>query len=199
MRRAALLWLLLFAAYATTLGLDAFADSDSGGDEPHYLLAAESLVSDSDVDLRDEYAARDFEAFYPYDLDRHGRETKGRLHEPHGIGFPLLIAPAYAIGGAHGVELFLAALAALAVALGYRLALRVVPDPWGLGAAFAVGLSPPLVAYGSAVYPELAAGAALAGAALLAVRLDESISRRGAFGCFALLGTLPWLGTKLVA
>src|SRR5918992_5555363 len=114
MRRAALLWLLLFAAYATTLGLDAFADSDYGGDEPHYLLAAESLVSDSDVDLRDEYAGRDYEAFYPYDLDRHGKETDGRLHEPHGLGFPLLIAPAYAAGGEVGVELFLAALAALA-------------------------------------------------------------------------------------
>src|ERR671914_953425 len=120
MRRAALLWLLLFAAYATTLGLDAFADSDSGGDEPHYLLAAESLVSDSDVDLRDEYAARDFEAFYPYDLDRHGKETDGRLHEPHGIGFPLLIAPAYAAGGEAGVEIFLGALPGLAVGVGYR-------------------------------------------------------------------------------
>src|SRR5918992_2419652 len=124
MRRAALLWLLLFAAYATTLGLDAFADSDYGGDEPHYLLAAESLVSDSDVDLRDEYAGRDFEDFYPYDLDRHGKETDGRLHEPHGLGFPLLITPAYAVGGEVGVELFLAAVAALAVALAYRVGPR---------------------------------------------------------------------------
>src|ERR687895_1375117 len=120
MRRAASLGLLLFAAYAGTLGIDSFADSDYGGDEPHYLLAAESLVSDSDVDLRDEYAARDFEAFYPYDLDRHGKETDGRLHEPHGIGFPLLIAPAYAAGGEIGVELFLAALATLAVLLRHR-------------------------------------------------------------------------------
>jgi hypothetical protein len=198
MRRAALLSLLLFAVYAATLGLDAFGSSDYGGDEPHYLLAAESLVSDSDVDLRDEYAARDFEGFYPYDLDRHGKETDGRLHEPHGIGFPLLIAPAYAAGGEIGVELFLAALAALAVVLGYRVALRVVPDPWALGAAAAVGLSPPFLAYSTAVYPELAAGAALAGAGLLALQLDARPSWRRAFLCFALLGTLPWLGTKFV-
>ena len=39
------LWLLLFGVYAATLGLDAFGDSDYGGDEPHYLLAAESLVA----------------------------------------------------------------------------------------------------------------------------------------------------------
>ena len=198
MRRTLALWLLLFAAYAATLGLNAFGASEYGGDEPHYLLAAESIVEDGDVDVQDEYAERAYADFYPYELRRHGREIEGRLNEPHGVGFPLLIAPAYAVGGAKGVELFLAAIAALALALAYRLALRVAPDPWALGAALAVGLSPPFVAYGSTVYPELAAGAALAGAALLALRLHERIVRVEAFVCFALLGALPWLGTKFV-
>jgi hypothetical protein len=199
MRRTLALWLLLFAVYAATLGLNAFGASDYGGDEPHYLLAAKSIVEDGDVDVLDEYRERAYAEFYPYELRRHGRPTEGRLNEPHGFGFPLLIAPAYAIGGVDGgVELFLAAIAALAVALGYRLALRAAPDPWALGAALAVGLSPPFVAYGSAVYPELAAGAALAGAALLALRLRERIVRAEAFLCFALLGALPWLGTKFV-
>jgi hypothetical protein len=198
MRRTLALWLLLFAAYAATLGLHAFGASEYGGDEPHYLLAAHSIAEDGDVDVLDEYAERAYADFYPYELRRHGRATEGRLNEPHGVGFPLLIAPAYAVGGAKAVELFLAAIAALAVALAYRLALRVVPDPWALGAALAVGLSPPFVAYGSAVYPELAAGAALAGAALLALRLHERIVRPEAFLCFGLLGALPWLGTKFV-
>jgi hypothetical protein len=198
MRRTLALWLLLFGVYAATLGLDAFGGSDYGGDEPHYLLAAHSIVHDGDVDVRDEYDEREYARFYPHDLRPHGEETDGRLNEPHGVGFPLLIAPAYAVGGAKAVELFLAALAALAVALAYRLALRVVPDPWALGAALAVGLSPPLVAYGSAVYPELAAAAALAGAALLAVRLDTRVTLWEASLCFLLLGALPWLGTKFV-
>src|SRR5215217_3425923 len=198
MRRTLALWLLLFGVYAATLGLDAFGRSDYGGDEPHYLLAADSLVHDGDVDVLDEFAARRYADFYPYELDRHGRETEGRLNEPHGVGFPLLIAPAFALGGAKAVELFLGAVAALALALAYRIALRVVPDPWALGAALAAGLSAPLVAYGTAVYPELAAAAALAGAALLALRLDERISRRDAFACSLLIGMLPWLGTKFV-
>jgi hypothetical protein len=146
----------------------------------------------------DEYESRSYADFYPHELRPHGRETDGRLNEPHGVGFPLLLAPAYALGGVKAVELFLAALAALGLALAYRLALRVAPDPWALGATLAVGLSPPLLAYGSAVYPELAAAAALAGAALCALRLDERISRRDAFVCFVLLGSLPWLGTKFV-
>ena len=137
MRRTLALWLLLFAAYAATVGLHAFGSSDYGGDEPHYLLAAESIVEDGDFDLNNQYARRAYEDFYPYELDRHGRETEGRLHEPHGIGFALFISPVYALAGAKGVELFLAAIAALAV---YRLALRVVPDPWAIGAAAAVGV-----------------------------------------------------------
>ena len=195
-RRAAAVFVVCLAVYASTLGLDAFGSSDYGGDEPHYLLTATSLVEDGDLDLLDDYRSREYEDFYPYPLDPHGQLTDGRLNEPHGAGFPVLIAPALAVGGAKGVELFLAVVAALAVALGYLLAVRVVPDPWALGAALAVGLSPPFVAYGSAVYPELAAGAALAAAALLAVRLRDDPTRVATLACFGLLGLLPWLGTK---
>lgn len=196
-RRAAAIWLVLFAVYASTIGLDSFGSSDYGGDEPHYLLTAKSILDDGDVDLTDEYRERSYRAFYPGTLDPHGVLTNGRLNEPHGIGFPLLIAPAYAIAGAKGVEVMLAALAALAVMLAYLLALRVVPDPWALGATVAVGLSPPLIAYSTAVYPELPAAAALCGAALLALRLgDRRPSRRAAYSCFALLAVLPWLGPK---
>src|SRR3954454_22777073 len=195
-RRVAALWLLLFAVYASTLGMHAFGRSDYGGDEPHYLLTAKSLVEDGSPDLRDEYATRAYAEFYPYDLEPHGSLTKGRVNEPHGVGFPLLIAPGYAIAGPKGVEVFLAALAALAVALGYLLARRVVRHPWALGATLAVGLSPPLVAYSTAVYPELAAAAALCGAALLALRLAEGPTRARAYGCFLLLGLLPWLEPK---
>jgi 4-amino-4-deoxy-L-arabinose transferase-like glycosyltransferase len=197
-RRTLALWLLLFGVYAATLGLDAFSGSDYAGDEPHYLLAAHSIVDDGDVDVRDEYRERAYSEFYPHQLRPHGRPIDGRLNEPHGVGFPLLIAPAYAIGGARGVEVFLAAIAALAVALAYRLGVRVAPDPWALGAALAVGLSPPFVAYGTAVYPELAAAAALAGATLLAVRLWARVTWPEAALCFLLLGAVPWLGTKFV-
>jgi hypothetical protein len=117
---------------------------------------------------------------------------------PYGAGFPLLTAPAYELGGSTAVELLLAAIAALALALAYRLALRVSPDPWALGAAAAAGLSAPLLASATAFYPELVAGAALAGAALFALRLDEGAGWRPAFGCFALLGALPWLGVRFV-
>jgi hypothetical protein len=197
-RRSVALWLLLVAAYAATLGLPAFGASDYAAGEARYLLAAKSIVDDGDVDVRDEYARRAYEQFYPVELDRRGNPTEGRLNEPIGTGLPLLIAPAYALAGEVGVELFLAAITALGMVLAYRLTLRVVPDPWAIGAAAAVGLSPPLLAYATAVQPEPAAGAALAGAALMAVRLDSRTSGRDAFFAFALLGLLPWLGMRFV-
>ncbi|MGI9100003.1 MAG: hypothetical protein ACR2H2_16175 [Solirubrobacteraceae bacterium] len=135
MHRAAALWIVLFAAYAATIGLPSFGTSQFGGDEPHYLLTAESIVSDGDLDLRDEYAARAYRDWYPYVLDRHGRLTNGQANEPHGAGFPLLIAPAYALGGPLAVQLLMAAIAALAFTLGALLARRVVPEPWASAAA----------------------------------------------------------------
>ena len=174
MRRAAALFLLLFAVYAATLGLDAFGDSDYGGDEPHYLLAAESLVEDGDVDVKDEYAARAYADFYPYDLDKHGKETDGRLHEPHGVGFPLLIAPAYAIGGAEGVELFLAAIAALAVALALPAGAAGGARPVGARRRAGGGAVAPVRGLRHRRLPRADRRAPLlAGAALLAARLEE--------------------------
>src|SRR5215210_1825427 len=129
MRRTLALWLLLFGVYAATIGLDAFSASDYGGDEPHYLLAAHSIVHDGDVDVLDEYRDRAYASFYPNKLRPHGRETHGRLNEPHVLGFPALIARAYAVGVTRAAELFVAALAALAVAAAYLVRLRVAPEP----------------------------------------------------------------------
>ncbi len=184
--------------YAATIGLDAFGSSEYAGLEPHHLIAAESIVRDGDLDVRDEYSQRAYGDFYPYELQRRGGLTGGRLNEPQSIGLSLLIAPAWAVGGPRAAEALLAALAALAIALAYLLALRVVPDPWAVGAALACGLSAPVVANSTAIYPELTAGAALAGAALLAARLDERVSRRTSAGCFLLLGLLPWLDPRFM-
>ncbi|MGI8731034.1 MAG: hypothetical protein ACR2LK_13815 [Solirubrobacteraceae bacterium] len=194
MGRVATVWIVLFAAYAATIGLNAFGSSEFGGDEPHYLLTAESIVSDQDVDLRDEYAVRAYADWYPYVLERHGRLTNGQANEPHGLGFPLLIAPAYALGGPLAVQLLMAGIAALAFALGLALARRVAPEPWATAAALACGLSPPALAYSTTIAPELAAGTLLAFAALLALRVRDLPRIRWVVGAAVALALLPWLG-----
>lgn len=199
-RSCLLLFLLCFGVYLSTIGLKAFGTSEFGGDEPHYLLAAHSLVHDGDLDVSDEYKNRAYRPFYPYVLDQHGEpRADGALLEPHGVGMPLLIAPAYAVGGARAVEAFLALLAALCALVIYQLARRVVPDPWAGGATVAVFLSPPLLAYSTAVYPELPAALLLAVAVTVAVRAAEQRPRAREVLAGALaIAALPWLGTKFV-
>ena len=196
MHRAAALWLVLFAAYAATIGLPAFGSSEFAGDEPHHLLTAESIASDRDLDLRDEYATRAYGDWYPYVLERRGRPTGGQANDPHGGGFALLIAPAYAVGGPLGVQLLLGGIAALGFVLASLLARRVVPEPWATGAALACGLSPPALASATAVLPELTAGALLAGAMLLALRVRERPRIRWVAGASIALAALPWLALQ---
>src|SRR3954452_20012054 len=89
--RLAGLWILLVAVYAATLGIPAQTGQDYAGAEPHHLLAAESIISDRDVDLTDEYADRVYASWYPRTLETDGQVVGGRLVEPHGVGFALLI------------------------------------------------------------------------------------------------------------
>jgi hypothetical protein len=199
-RRVLTVWVVLFGVYAATLGMRAFDHSAYAGDEPRYLLTTRSLARDGDVNVFDDYRANAYRAFYKHRLSPGGAADRAKrtLYEPGGMGFPLLLTPAYLVGGAHAVELFLAALAALAVALAYLLALRVAPDPWALGATLALGLSPPLLAYSTTVYPELAGGALLAGAALLGLSAGERPTRPRVFGCFVLLALVPWMSVRLL-
>jgi hypothetical protein len=178
--------------------MDSVPGHDYGGDESHYLLAARSLAKQRNLDVRDDYRRegwRDFDSARP---KPQGVLRKGARYEPHSIGLPLLAAPFYALGGAKAVELVIAALLAGAIALAYLLARRVVPDPWCVFAALAVGLSPPLVAHGTAVFPEPVAAFCLAGAALCAARLRDGPSRPAAVTCFLLLGSLPWFGLVFI-
>jgi hypothetical protein len=194
--RALALWAVLFAAYAATLGIDAVGGRDYGGDEPRYLLVAESIASDGDIDLTDEFATDAYADFHRGPLRPQGRIVLGRTVEPQGIGFALLITPAYALGGAKAVELFLAAVTALGFALAAAVARRMVPEPWASGGALLVGLSPLALAHATAVYPEAAAGAALTGAALCALQVRERPAFGSAVAGAALLAALPWLGPK---
>ena len=188
------LWLVLLAAYAATLGVPARPGLDYAGSEPHHLLAAESIVSDHDVDLRDEYRDRAYANWYPRELRTDGREVGGRLVEPHGIGFAALIAPAYALGGARAVQAEMAMLLALAFVFAAVLARRMVPEPWATAGVALAGLSPPALAASTTIGPGVAAAAALTGAAVCALTVRERPRLRYVFGGALLLALLPWFG-----
>ena len=197
--RAALLWVALFAVYAGTLGIDATRDgANYSAGEARILLGAESVVSDRDVDRRDEYRDRVYDDWVETDLQPVAGLTKGRLHEPPGVGLPLLIAPAYALGGPVGAELLIAALLALGFVAAAALARRLVPDPWATRAAVVAGLSAPALGWATTIRPEPIAAAAVAGAALAALRVRDAPRLRPALSAAVLIAVLPWLSVKFL-
>lgn len=128
------------------------------GDEPHYLLAAHSLVYDHDLDLGNNYAQRDYAAFYPDAfLDPHVKvQPNGAQLLSHDIGLPLLIAPAYALGERAGVMQFFAALGALLSVQMFLLGWEVTGRVWaGLLGWGAMAFSAPLALYVFQIYPEM--------------------------------------------
>lgn len=197
-RSGLLVFFLLFVVYALGAGTHARPGADLRPSEAHVLLTAESIVSNGDVELSDEYRARAWRDFYDGPLTTNALAVDGRLTEMQGIVFPALVTPAYALGGPVAVQLFLAAIAALGFALAAALGRRLVPDPWATGAALAVGLSPPAVVAATTIAPAATCATLIAGAAGLALRVRDEPLGGPAAGCAALLALVPWISPPAI-
>lgn len=162
------------------------------------LLVVESIVSDGDVDLRDEYRAQEYEAWVDGEIEPVAGLTGGRLHEPPGVGLALLLAAPYAVAGPVAAELLVAALLALGFVAAAGLARRLVPDPWATGGVLVAGLSAPALAWSTAIASEPVAAAAVAGAALYTLRVRDEPTFRRATTAALLIALLPWLSVKYV-
>ncbi len=192
-RSSVLVFLVLLAVYATGLGVASVPGSDLRPSEARVLLTSESLVSGSGLDLSNEYRTRAWRSYYDGELKPNADTVNGRLLDPQGMAFPAFVAPAYAIGGRIGVELFLAAIAALGFAVAAALGRRLVPDPWATGSALAVGLSPPAVLAATTITPVMTCAALIAGAAVLALRVRDDPHGGHAIACGLLLAPVVWL------
>jgi hypothetical protein len=172
------------------------------GDEPHYLVIAESLLNDGDLRIENNHAKRGYLAYVDRALKpdylRRGRE--GRIYSIHAPGLPLLVLPAFAVGGYSGVALFLALMSAAGSLLAWRAAYQVTGD---LTAAWvgwtAVALSVPFFFQAFTIFPDAPAALIIALVLYALVRepVPSSISRTASLG--AALAALPWLHTRYAA
>ncbi len=108
---------LLFAAGLLLMNLGSLKLLREGntftGDEPHYLLIAHSLLADGDLDLANNYAEKDYEAYMPAGvvLDPHTvpGAKPGSRYSFHSPGTAFYLLPFYALGrlfGRDGLVLF---------------------------------------------------------------------------------------------
>ncbi len=170
------------------------------GDEPHYLLAAHSLVADGDLDLTNNYDQLDYLAFYySKDIVRQVRlDASGQQILDHQLGLPVLIAPAYALAGRAGVLAFQVIIAGLLAALTFKLAALVSrAETAALLAALAVSLGPLLLFYQYLIYPELFAALLTTLVLYLALSRDKPAPTAIALVLLSLL-LLPWLNRRFI-
>jgi hypothetical protein len=168
------------------------------GDEPHYLLMAQSLWREGDLDLRDNHAREDWREYTPGPLGPHYGASRqdGRPYPAHSAGLPLLLAPVYALAGRPGTVAVLALAAAALVATVRLLAVRLEVIPSAAWLAWAAMLGPPVFFYSFHVYTETPSALALYAGLALVTGAASSVA--GAVAGF-LAGALPWLHVKMIA
>jgi hypothetical protein len=167
------------------------------GDEPHYLMVAESLRRDGDLSLERDYAEGRYTLFHDAPLEPHYRVRgrSGEIYSLHAVGLSALILPAWALAGYAGVTVFMALLAAL-VALEVREWVRALTGRDGLAeaAGWAAALSPPLLHYAGLVFTEVPAALALS----FGLRRGRGVALgwRGAVAVGLAAAALPWLNVR---
>jgi hypothetical protein len=176
-----------------------------GGDEPHYLIIADSIWRDGDLAIDDNHARGDYLAYFrgelPPDYLRRGEDR--RIYSIHAPGLPVLLLPAFAAFGYAGA---VAALIAIS-AWGARVVWRLVLDLTGeTGAAWfawaAVVLAAPVFFHAFTIFPDGVASVCAA----LGVQALVTASRRPSgdadgwrwFAGGLALAILPWLHTRAV-
>jgi hypothetical protein len=187
---------IALVVYLGALGL---MRPNTAGDEPHYLLAAESLVFDGDFELSNDYASRNrtrrvYTAF-PLNLHAAHYTPSGGLRTKHGIALSVLVAPAIALGVLPARLLLIVVSAILAQQLyALLLDLGVARSTWRWLAWAAVALCPPLLVFTNQIYPEVPA--ALLTVVALRVILRSAAGRRAVLLGSLAAAALPWFHVR---
>ena len=193
---------LLFGAawaFLVVVGLSYTLRLRVSGDEPHYLLMAQSLWREHDLDLRDNHAREDWREYTPGPIVPHyaAPRADGRPFPAHSPGLPLLLAPLYALGGRPLCVVALTLAAALLALEMWRAARRLTGDDEAALLAWALALVPPVAFYAFEIYTEVPAALALA-VALRLLLTGSGLGIGGAAAAALLASALPWLHLKML-
>lgn len=192
-------WLLSFLAFAAAAVVFHARGVQLSGDEPHYLMIAQSLVEDGDFDLRNNIQEKTYFAYLPVEVRFHGAVHDGRYRSFHLPGVSFLLAPFVLLfrllRGLVPASLYFRLVAALIssfFALGlFRLFRSLWPED-DAGPPFLLFLVTfPLLFHAVHLFPELPAAALLLFAYLL-----TRPGRPRYLAAGWLLAAIPWLHFK---
>ena len=86
-------WLLSFLVFALTATAFYARGIHLSGDEPHYLMIAQSLVEDGDFDLQNNLQNKTYLTYLPVELRFHGMVNQGKYRSFHLPGVSFLLVP----------------------------------------------------------------------------------------------------------
>jgi hypothetical protein len=199
---------LLFLASVVAFNLGAAIMLGEGigfsGDEPHYLLMTHSLLHDGDLDLANNYRARDYNAYMakPVTIPQlhvvRGRKP-GSAYSFHSPGTAFAMLPFYAAGSALGKTGLILMLKFGMSLFGALFVLQVflyARDAWkderlALILWAVVSLATPVYFYAIHVYPELIVGA-FAFLVFRLFRAPDGLTGRRLLLCGFLVSTFIW-------
>jgi hypothetical protein len=169
------------------------------GDEPHYLVIAQSLWRDGDLKIENNHQRGDYREYYPDELEPHylTRGSDGEIYSIHPIGISVLLTPIYALAGYKGSVWALILMGALAAALAWRWTVGTINAPGAATFAWAaVALSAPFMFNTFTVYPEIAGALAVTFALTATIRAQGATSLLRWIAIGMAIASLPWLSTK---
>lgn len=210
--------MLFFLVVWTLTTHGKFSDS---GDEPHYLMVAESIVADGDLDVANNYRNGDGRWFGADTLEAgpHARVTRqGTTWSTHDVGVPIVLAPVYAAASRVSrlvpdsfltairqprglfayslVSLTLVALTSFGMSLVISGWMRREPPPYVMAAAAVLAFSPPVLSHAFLVFPETLALFVISVVVWMCCLSPHEVTRRRMFWLALAVGCLPWLHRK---
>ena len=122
------IFFLFTIVYATAIDIRATYSASITADEPFYLMTTKSLISDGDLDLRNQYASEDYREFFDHDDGLWTQSVPledGRLLSPHNTALPIYLVPGFILGGLLGTQIQMVLTASFTWSLAFLLSARV--------------------------------------------------------------------------
>jgi hypothetical protein len=183
--------LAIFAARTRLLPLS--------GDEPHYLIIAESVAKDRDLDVRNNYL-RDFDDYHIYGLTiPHVYNVPRGWMPAHMPGLGILVAAPFAIAGARGARILLILIAGTLpfIVLSVLRRSGQTVDDVAVWIACGLTIAVPTLFGAPQIYPDLPAGVLTLALTVWLLRRSVSPGFARGWAAFWLgAGLLPWLHVK---
>jgi hypothetical protein len=171
------------------------------GDEPHYLVIAQSLLLDHDLKIQNNHDRGDYTAYFFGELRPHylRRGIDEQIYSIHSPGISVLILPAFAVTGYPGAVATVIALTATAGAITWMVAWMLTASASAAWVGWAaVFLTTPFFFHGFTLYPDgVGALLVVAGVWLLTrLELGQPIGSAALVAAGIAFGLLPWLHTR---